>query len=43
MGALGTAPGPGPKKTLDVTVNSKTPCTAQRPFVPFGTWSITFP
>jgi hypothetical protein len=34
--ALGTAPGPGPKKTIDVAAGSK--CSA---FKPFGTWSIT--
>jgi hypothetical protein len=33
---LGTAPGPGPKKTSDVGVGKR--CS---PFKPFGTWSIT--
>lgn len=42
LAALGTAPGPGPKKTLDVPVGSSVRCPA-RPFTPFGTWTITLP
>ena len=40
--ALGTAEGSGPKKTVDVFVDSKAPCPT-RPFTAFGTWSITLP
>jgi len=35
---LGTAPGPGPKKTSNVGAGKR--CS---PFKPFGTWSITLP
>jgi hypothetical protein len=37
--ALGTAAGPGPKKTIDVFVDR---AVAGNPFKPFGTWSKTF-
>lgn len=37
--ALGTAAGPGPKKTIDVLVNRN---QGGNPFKPFGTWSKTF-
>jgi hypothetical protein len=40
--SLGLTPGPGPKKTIDVFVDSKQPCP-NRPFTPFSTWSITLP
>ena len=40
--ALGTAPGPGPKATIDVLVNSSQACPG-RPFTTVGTWSITLP
>ena len=42
---LGVSPGTGPKKTIDVVLNSTVPCAARRgrPFVPFGTWRITLP
>ena len=40
--ALTTSPGSGPKRTIDVAVDSKAACPG-RPFKPFGTWSITFP
>jgi hypothetical protein len=40
--ALATSPGSGPKQTIDVNVDSKSPCP-DRPFKPFGTWSLTFP
>jgi hypothetical protein len=40
--ALATTPGPGPKKTIDVPVDNKAPCP-DRPFKPFGTWSIVLP
>jgi hypothetical protein len=40
--ALGTAPGPGPKSTIDVLVNSSQACPG-RPFTAVGTWSITLP
>jgi len=39
LSMLGTAPGPGPKKTSDVLVNRN----GGNPFKPFGTWSITIP
>lgn len=35
---LGTAPGPGPKQTIDVRVSR----AGGNPFVPFGTWTKTF-
>jgi hypothetical protein len=38
--ALAPNTGTGPKKTIDVTVDSKTACP-ERPFKPFGTWSMT--
>jgi len=34
--ALANSPGPGPKKTIDVSAGAK--CSA---FKPFGTWSVT--
>jgi hypothetical protein len=37
--ALGTVPGPGPKKTIDVFVDR---LAGGNPFKPFGTWSKTF-
>jgi hypothetical protein len=37
--ALGTAAGPGPKKTIDVLVDR---AVGGNPFKPFGTWSKTF-
>jgi hypothetical protein len=40
--ALAPAPGSGPKKTRDVAVTSQVPCP-NRPFTPFGTWSLTLP
>jgi hypothetical protein len=40
--ALDTTPGPGPKATIDLLVDSKAPCPS-RPFKPFGTWSVTLP
>jgi hypothetical protein len=40
--ALATTPGSGPKQTIDVGVDSKVPCP-NRPFKPFGTWSIALP
>jgi hypothetical protein len=40
LSMLGTAPGPGPKKTIDVSVNRN---VGGNPFKPFGTWSITIP
>ncbi len=40
--ALAASPGSGPKQTVDVAVDSKTACP-NRPFKPFGTWSMTFP
>jgi hypothetical protein len=39
---LATTPGPGPKQTIDVSVDTTTPCP-NRPFTPFGTWSVTLP
>jgi hypothetical protein len=39
---LTTDPGTGPKQTIDVPVNSKVACP-DRPFKPFGTWSMTLP
>ena len=36
--ALASAPGPGPKKTIDVAAGAK--CSA---FKSFGTWSVTLP
>jgi hypothetical protein len=36
---LGGSVGPGPKKTVDVTVNRK---LGGNPFKPFGTWTVTF-
>lgn len=36
---LNTAAGPGPKRTIDVSVNRK---VGGNPFKPFGIWSITF-
>jgi hypothetical protein len=41
-GALGTGAGSGPKKTADAAVTSSVPCP-DRPFTPFGTWSIALP
>lgn len=40
--ALAATPGSGPKTTVDVSLDSKSPCSA-RPFEPFGAWSITLP
>lgn len=40
--ALATTPGPGPKSTLEVLVNSAQPCPG-RPFTTVGTWSVTLP
>ena len=39
---LSTKPGAGPKMTIDVPIDNKVPCP-DRPFKPFGTWSITLP
>lgn len=39
---LDTTPGPGPKKAIDVSVDNKAACP-DRPFKPFGTWSMTLP
>lgn len=36
---LGTVPGAGPKKTIDVLVNRN---VGGNPFKPFGTWNITY-
>jgi len=36
---LGTRPGPGPKKTIDVFVDR---AAGENPWKPFGTWSRTF-
>jgi hypothetical protein len=40
--ALGPTPGPGPKKTIDVAVDSRDLCPT-RPFKAFGTWGMTLP
>ena len=40
--ALATTPGPGPKSTIDVLVNSAQACPG-RPFTTVGTWSVTLP
>ena len=37
--ALGTVPGPGPKRTIDVLVDR---AASGNPFKPLGTWSKTF-
>lgn len=39
---LANTPGPGPKKTIDVVVNSQAACP-NRPFTPFGTWNLALP
>jgi hypothetical protein len=39
---LTTTPGTGPKKTIYVPVDNKTPCP-NRPFAPFRIWSLTLP
>jgi hypothetical protein len=39
---LSTDPGSGPKKTIDVVVDSKVSCPT-RPFKAFGTWNIALP
>jgi hypothetical protein len=39
---LATSPGAGPKKTVDLPLNSKASCGG-RPFVPFGAWTTTLP
>jgi hypothetical protein len=36
--ALGTAPGAGPRKSIDVQAGAK-----GSPFKPFGTWTLTLP
>jgi hypothetical protein len=40
--ALATTVEPGPRRTIDVAVNSQTSCP-NRLFTPFGTWSMTLP
>lgn len=39
---LGDTQGPGPKSTVDVALNSKSPCPNRTPTL-VGTWSITLP
>ena len=43
--ALGPAPGPGPRITIDKFLDNKVACSKEggRPFTSFGTWRITLP